>query len=140
MSVNHHHDVLTIDKDSKAKEIQVSLSSTGIPADVRVALRKEHGAHLQPTTGQICHHLEGISTHVSSHVHLCKKLESAQTISRSCSCRAKASSLLSIQEAAATSSGVDPRIPDSEYKQIQWFREILPNKNEKKSKLRRSWH
>lgn len=34
------------------------------------------------------------------------------TISRSCSCSAKASSLLSIQEAAATSRGVDPRIPE----------------------------
>lgn len=33
-------------------------------------------------------------------------------MSRSCSCSAKASSLLSIQEAAATSRGVDPRIPE----------------------------
>lgn len=40
--------VLTINKDSKAKEVQVSLSSTGVPADVGVALRKEHWTHLQP--------------------------------------------------------------------------------------------
>lgn len=55
--VNPHLKVLTVNKDSKAEEIQVSLSSTWIPADVRVALRKEHRTHLQPTTGQVCHHL-----------------------------------------------------------------------------------
>lgn len=55
--VSHHVKVLTVNKDSKAKEIQVSLSSTWIPADVRVALRKEHRTHLQPTTGQVGHHL-----------------------------------------------------------------------------------
>lgn len=38
------------------------------------------------------------------------------TISKSCSCRAKASSLLSIHDAAATSRGVDPRIPDNTQK------------------------
>ena len=38
----------------------------------------------------------------------------AFTISRSCSCRANANSLLSIQEAAATSRGVEPRIPGEE--------------------------
>lgn len=37
---------------------------------------------------------------------------SVSTISRSCSCRANASSLLSMQEAAATSRGVEPRIPE----------------------------
>lgn len=57
--------VLTIDKDSKAEEIQVSLSSTWIPADVRVALRKEHRTHLQPTTSQVRHHLQGVTTHVT---------------------------------------------------------------------------
>lgn len=49
--------VLTINKDSKAEEIQVSLSSTRVPTDVRVALRKEHWTHLQPTACQVCHHL-----------------------------------------------------------------------------------
>lgn len=55
--INHHMKVRTVNKDSKAEEIQVSLSSAWIPADVRVALRKEHRTHLQPTTGQIRHHL-----------------------------------------------------------------------------------
>lgn len=58
--------VLTIDKDSKAEEIQVSLSSTWIPADVRVTLRKEHRTHLQPATGQVRHHLQGVTTHVTA--------------------------------------------------------------------------
>lgn len=47
------------------------------------------------------------------------------TISRSCSCSAKASSLLSIQEAAATSRGVDPRIPE----QITFFQTLIPHHN-----------
>lgn len=49
--------MLTVNKDSEAEEIQVSLSSTGVPADVGVALRKEHGTHLQSAARQVCHHL-----------------------------------------------------------------------------------
>ncbi len=111
--------VLTVDKDSKAEEIQVSFSSAGVPADVRVALGKEHRTHLQPTACQVCHHL-----HHTNRVYEIKRplllfmhfnflylFIVFQTISRSCSCKAKASSLLSIQEAAATSRGVDPRMP-----------------------------
>lgn len=48
---------LTINKDCKAEEIQVSLPSTGVPADVRVALRHEHWTHLQPAASQVRHHL-----------------------------------------------------------------------------------
>lgn len=114
----------TINKDSKAEEVQISLSSTRVPADVGITLRKEHWTHLQPTARQVCHHL---------HRHTCEDTERdykitkptvpvyvfffidiflfSRTISRSCSCRAKASSLLSMQEAAATSRGVDPRMP-----------------------------
>lgn len=65
MYVYHNMMFLTIDKDSKAEEIQVSLPSTRIPADVRVALRKEHRTHLQPTTGQVHHHLQDITPHVT---------------------------------------------------------------------------
>lgn len=54
---NHGMTVPTINKDSKAEEIQVSLSSTWVPANVRVALRKEHWTHLQTTACQVCHHL-----------------------------------------------------------------------------------
>lgn len=48
---------LTINKDSKAEEIQVSLSSTWVPANVRIAFRKEHWTHLEPTASQVSHHL-----------------------------------------------------------------------------------
>lgn len=48
---------LTINKDGKAEEIQVFLSTTGVPADVRVALGEKHWTHLQPTACQVCHHL-----------------------------------------------------------------------------------
>lgn len=47
----------TINKDSKAKEIQVSLSSNGVPANVRIALRQEHWTTLQSAACQVCHHL-----------------------------------------------------------------------------------
>lgn len=49
--------LLTINKHSKAEEVQIALSSAGVPADVRVAFRQQHWAHLQATSSQICHHL-----------------------------------------------------------------------------------
>lgn len=48
---------LTVDKDSKAKEVQISLSSTGVPANVRISFRQEHWTHLQPAASQVRHHL-----------------------------------------------------------------------------------
>ena len=48
----------TVDKDSEAQEVQVLLPSTGVPADVRVALGQQHGTALQPTACQVRHHLQ----------------------------------------------------------------------------------
>lgn len=112
--------LLTIHKHSKAEEVQIALSAAGVPADVRVAFRQQHWAHLQATSSQICHHLiEKIKTVNISVIYFFFKsvqflynIQNDLTMSRSCSCSAKASSLLSIQEAAATSRGVDPRIPE----------------------------
>lgn len=48
---------LTINKHSEAEEVQIALSTAGVPADVRVPFRQQHWAHLQATSSQICHHL-----------------------------------------------------------------------------------
>lgn len=52
--------ILTVDKDSKAKEVQVSFSTTRIPANVRVAFRQQHGTAPQATSSQVCHNLQSI--------------------------------------------------------------------------------
>lgn len=49
--------LLTVNKHSKAEEVQISLSSTRVPADVGITLRKKHWTHLQPAARQVCHHL-----------------------------------------------------------------------------------
>lgn len=48
---------LTIDKDSKAQEVQVALTTAGVPANVRVPFGQEHGAALEATACQVGHHL-----------------------------------------------------------------------------------
>ena len=47
----------TIDEDGEAQEVEVSLSSAGVPTDVGVPLGEEHGARLKATAGQVGHHL-----------------------------------------------------------------------------------
>lgn len=107
--------VLTIDKDSKTEEVQVSLPPYWVPSNIRVALGQQHWTHLKPASCQVGHNLHHKQTLLitksksNNCVSLCESFP--LTISRSCSCKAKASSLLSMQEAAATSRGVDPRIP-----------------------------
>lgn len=112
---------LTVDKHGKAEEIQIFLSSTGVPANVRVSLRQEHRTRLQSTASQVGHHLHHMRAPVGVHVDFCECsctfiilcfFYFFQTISRSCSWRANASSLLSMQEAAATSRGVEPLMPE----------------------------
>lgn len=60
---------LTIDKDSEAQEVQVTLATTGVPADVWVSFGQEHGAALEATASQVGHHLgvEGGSARGSTH-------------------------------------------------------------------------
>lgn len=52
---------LTVYKYSKTKKVKVFFSTTGIPANVRIAFRQQHGTALKSTTSQILHHLEKIS-------------------------------------------------------------------------------
>lgn len=109
----------TVDKDSKSEKVQVFLSTAGIPTDVRVAFGQQHGTALKSTACQIFHHLERFRDEKYGRHFLffffvfvvLSRMCSVSTISRSCSWRANASSLLSMQEAAATSRGVEPRIP-----------------------------
>lgn len=49
--------LLTVNEHSEAEEVQVSLSSARVPADVGVALREKHRTHLQPAACQVRHHL-----------------------------------------------------------------------------------
>lgn len=51
---------LTVDKNGEAQEVQITLASTGVPADVGVPFGEKHGATLQACSGQVGHHLEGI--------------------------------------------------------------------------------
>ena len=53
----------TVDEDGEAQEVEVSLSSAGVPADVGVPFAKEHGARLKATAGQVGHHLGGEGAH-----------------------------------------------------------------------------
>lgn len=48
---------LTVAEHSEAEEIEVALSLHRVPANVRVALRHQHHAALQPAACQILHHL-----------------------------------------------------------------------------------
>lgn len=48
---------LTIDEDRKTQEVQVALSTAGVPADVWVPFCQEHGATLEATASQVGHHL-----------------------------------------------------------------------------------
>lgn len=48
---------LTVDEDSEAQEVQVALTTTGVPTNVRVAFGQEHGATLEATACQVGHHL-----------------------------------------------------------------------------------
>lgn len=114
--------MLTIYKHSKTQEVQISLSSSWIPSYVRVAFREKHGTHPKATSSQIRHHLSSTINMIFFLIALYHKIISYKiqfiqsiTISRSCSCRASASSLLSMHDAAATSKGVDPRIPKKQH-------------------------
>lgn len=61
---------MTVNKHSEAEEVQIALSTTGVPADVRVTFRQQHRAHLQATSSQICDHLtEKIQTVSMAAVH-----------------------------------------------------------------------
>lgn len=53
----------TIAEDGEPQEGQIALSLYGVPAQVWVALSKQHGAGLKATACQVCDHLH---TQISS--------------------------------------------------------------------------
>ncbi len=50
--------IFTVAEDGKAQEVEVAFTLHRVPADVRVSFTHQHHTALQPTAGQVLHHLQ----------------------------------------------------------------------------------